>query len=101
MPLIVNYTPTVKQKETTRFIGIGIDRFADNQYNLQYSSKDIRDLSKKLKEKYKDDIIIDTLFNEDVTVSNVKALKQKLQQTTENDKVIIGLLRSRYAEQRI
>jgi WD40 repeat protein len=90
MPLVVNYTPAVKQKETIRFIGIGIDRFSDYQYNLQYSSKDIRDLSKKLKEKYREDIIIDTLFNEDVTVNNVKALKQKLQQTTENDKVIIA-----------
>ena len=90
MPLIVNYTAAVNQKEMTRFIGIGIDKFADNKYNLQYSSKDIRDLSIKLKEKYGDNIIIDTLFNENVTVSNVKALKQKLQQTTENDKVIIA-----------
>ena len=57
---------------------------------MQYSAKDIRDLSKKLKEKYKEDIIIDTLFNENVTVSNVKALKQKLLQTTENDKVVIA-----------
>jgi len=90
MPLIVNYTPAVKHKETTRFIGIGIDQFADNQYNLQYSAKDIRDLSIKLKEKFKDNIIIDTLFNEQVTISTVKALKQKLLQTNENDKVIIA-----------
>ncbi|MDZ4796473.1 MAG: caspase family protein, partial [Bacteroidota bacterium] len=58
-------------------------------------------LAKKLKEKYKENIIIDTLFNENVTISNVKALKQKLQQTTENDKVIIaysghGLLSKEY-----
>ncbi len=90
MPLTVNYSPAVKQKESVRFIGIGIDQFAESQYNLQYSAKDIRDLSKKLKEKYKDDIIIDTLFNENVTTSNVKALKQKLLQTTENDKVIVA-----------
>ena len=90
MPLQVNYTAAEKQKEMTRFIGIGIDKFSDSQYNLQYSSKDIRDLAKKLKEKYKDDIIIDTLFNENVTVSNIKALKQKLQQTSVNDKVIIS-----------
>ena len=89
MPLLVNYTPAVKQKEQTYFIGIGIDRFTDNKYNLKYSTKDIRDLSKKLKEKYSD-IIIDTLFNENVTISNVKALKQKLLQTSVNDKVIIS-----------
>jgi len=90
MPLTVNYSPAVKQKETVRFIGIGIEKFADSKYNLQYSSKDIRDLAKKMKEKYKGDIIIDTLFNEKVTVANVKALKQKLQQTTVNDKVIVA-----------
>jgi WD40 repeat protein len=90
MPLTVNYAPVVKQKESLRFIGIGIDKFADPKNNLQYSSKDIRDLATKLKAKYKDDIIIDTLFNENVTVSNIKALKQKLQQTSVNDKVIIS-----------
>jgi hypothetical protein len=90
MPLYVNYTPAVKQKEMTRFIGIGIDQFKESNYNLQYSSKDIRDLAVKLKEQYKDNIIIDTLFNENVTTANVKALKQKLQQTSVNDKVIVS-----------
>jgi WD40 repeat protein len=90
MPLYVNYTPVVKQKEMTRFIGIGIDKFSESQYNLQYSTKDIRDLAQKLKKKYGDDMLIDTLFNENVTTANVKALKQKLLQTTENDKVIVS-----------
>ena len=90
MPIIINYTPAVKQKESTRFIGIGVDKFVDNQYNLQYSVKDIRDLAVKLKEKYRDNIIIDTLFNQNVTVSNVKALKAALLKTNENDKVIIA-----------
>ncbi len=101
IPLLVKYLPTVKLKESTRFIGIGIDKFVDKQYNLQYSTKDIRDLAIKLKWKYGSTIIIDTLFNENVTVSNVKALKQKLQQTSENDKVIIaysghGMLNEEY-----
>ena len=90
MPLVVKYTPVVQQKETTYFIGIGIDKFADATYNLNYSTKDIRDLAVKLKQKYGDNIVIDTLFNEHVSISNVKALKQKLLQTTVNDKVIIS-----------
>ena len=90
IPLQVKYTPANPVKESIRFIGIGIDKFSDSQYNLEYSSKDIRDLAKKLKEKYKDNIIIDTLFNENVTVSSVKALKLKLQQTSVNDKVIVS-----------
>ena len=89
MPLLVNYTPATKQTEKTYFIGIGIDQFVDSKYNLKYSTKDIRDLSKKLKEKYSN-LIIDTLFNEHVTISNVKLLKQKLLQTSVNDKVIIS-----------
>ena len=90
MPLTVNYAPAVKPKEKIRFVGIGIDKFSDSKHNLQYSAKDIRDLALKLKEKYGESIIIDTLFNENVSVSNVKALKQGLLQTSVNDKVIIA-----------
>ncbi|MEO6253085.1 MAG: caspase family protein, partial [Ferruginibacter sp.] len=90
LPLRVNYTPAVKKEAKTYFIGIGIDQFSDNKYNLKYSVKDIRDLSKKLKQKYGNEIVIDTLFNKDVTIGNVKALKKKLQQTSVNDKVIIS-----------
>ncbi|RZL15008.1 MAG: hypothetical protein EOO89_15180, partial [Pedobacter sp.] len=101
MPLRVNYIPSKKPREVVHFIGIGIDQFADSKYNLKYSAKDIRDLSKKLKEKYKEDIIIDTLFNENVTISNVKGLKQRLLKSSENDKVIVaysghGLLSKEY-----
>jgi WD40 repeat protein len=90
MPLYVNYTPPSPQQEIAHFIGIGIDKFADNKFNLQYSSKDIRDLAIKLKEKYKDNIIIDTLFNENVTTANVKKLKAVLLKTSVNDKVIVS-----------
>ena len=90
IPLTIYYTPASAQKEKTYFIGIGIDQFKDTSFNLNYSVKDIRDLSAKLKQQFGNDIIIDTLFNENVTVSNVKALKQKLQQTSVNDKVIIS-----------
>ncbi|MBP6288020.1 MAG: caspase family protein [Ferruginibacter sp.] len=101
IPLTVTYIPAARQKEITYFIGIGIDKFADANYNLRYSTKDVHDLADKLKEKYGNAIIIDTLFNENVTISNVKALRQKLQKTTVNDKVIIsysghGLLSKNY-----
>ncbi len=90
MPLHVNYTPAMPIKESIRFIGIGIDEFADGKNNLQYSVKDIRDLAVKFREEYGENIFIDTLFNQKVTVDNVKVLKQKLLSTTENDKVIIA-----------
>lgn len=90
MPLIVNYTPAVKQKETTYFIGIGIDKFANASKNLQYSAKDIRDLCAAMQKKFGNSIVIDTLLNENVTVENIIALKKTLLQTNINDKVIIS-----------
>ncbi|WP_445908259.1 caspase family protein [Yeosuana sp.] len=90
IPLNVNYTPTNPYKEKTYFIGIGIDKFANDKYNLKYSTKDIRDLASKLKEKLGDNLVIDTLFNKNVTVASVKALKKLLQKTNINDKVIIS-----------
>jgi hypothetical protein len=62
----------------------------DAKHNLKYSAKDIRDLVDSLKNKYGNNITIDTLFNENVSISNVKALKLKLLQTGVNDKVIIS-----------
>ncbi len=101
MPLAVNYKPANAAKEKVYFIGIGIDRFADARHNLTYSTKDIRDLCNKLKAKFGNNLVTDTLLNENVTISNVKALKKKLLQTTVNDKVIIsysghGLLNKAY-----
>jgi WD40 repeat protein len=89
-PLYVMYNPANPLPEKIHFMGIGIDQFSDSQYNLQYSTKDIRDLSLKLKSKFGNSIVIDTLFNEKVTVGNIKALKKKLLQTGVNDKVIVS-----------
>lgn len=90
MPLIVNYSPSVKQKETIYFIGIGIDQFANASKNLQYSSKDIHDLTAAMQQQFGNNVVINTLFNEQVTAENIKALKQTLLQTNVNDKVIIS-----------
>jgi WD40 repeat protein len=90
MPLVVQYNASVTPKETTYFIGIGIDKFANASKNLQYSSKDIHDLSAAMHKQFGNNVVIDTLFNENVTKENIIALKQKLLQTTVNDKVIIS-----------
>ncbi len=88
-PLVVNYTPATPVQEKLHFIGIGINEFKDDQHNLSWSVKDILDLAIKLKEK-NPDIIIDTLFNQKVTRDNILALKQKLLQLKEDDKVMIS-----------
>jgi hypothetical protein len=100
-PIFVNYVPEKVAITKTYFIGIGVDHFKDARYNLTYSSKDIRDMSIAMKKKYGKDIVIDTMFNEDVTIEKVKALKAKLKNTSVNDRVIIaysghGLLSSSF-----
>jgi len=74
----------------TWFIGIGIDRFAEKGHDLNYSVKDIRDLAAKYRERFGETLNIDTLFNEAVSSSAVKALKAKLKKTAANDRVIIA-----------
>lgn len=90
MPLTVTYAPASRQKETTYFIGIGIDKFSNASKNLQYSAKDIHDLATAMKKQFGNNLVIDTLFNENVTVDNIKAMKKRLLQTNINDKVIIS-----------
>lgn len=90
VPLYVRYTPKETPVEKLYFVGIGIDKYQEPGHNLQYSAKDIRDLAKKLKEQYKDNIVIDTLLDEKVTRENVLTLKKRLLISTVNDKVIVA-----------
>jgi len=89
MPLFVKYTASQSQPSKQYFIGIGINQFANTDYNLNWSVKDIRDLAIKFKSKYPN-IMIDTLFDKSVTKENILALKKKLLQLNEDDKVIIS-----------
>jgi WD40 repeat protein len=102
-PLYVNYIPTGNsQKERTYFVGIGINKFASNTNPLSWCVKDIRDLAMKMKEKMGSQfVILDTLFDQQVTLEKIKKLKAELLKTGINDKVIIaysghGLLSKKY-----
>lgn len=91
-PLLVKYLPSsaLRIPEKVHFIGIGINRFLQQNYNLSWSVKDIKDLAASLKRKYGANCSIDTLFNEKATTENIKALKKKLNNTAINDKVVIA-----------
>jgi len=100
-PLYVKYTPPNAYISKTHFIGIGIDHFQEPDHDLSYSVKDVRDLANAMKAKLGDQLTIDTLFNQNVSISNVAALKKRLLETNINDKVIIsysghGLLSKEY-----
>lgn len=101
MPLDIKYAPVTTKQAKVYFVGIGIEQFQNKEYNLKYSAKDIRDIAEALNVRYGDALTVDTLFNENVTLNKVKALKRKLLQTTENDIVILsysghGLLSKSY-----
>lgn len=88
-PLVVHYTPVKPVVEKLYFIGIGINEFLDSTHNLRWCVKDISDLAKRLKTKYGENCEVHTLFNQSVTLQNIRALKQNLLQSTINDKVIV------------
>jgi len=75
---------------TTYFIGIGVSNYKDSTNNLKYAVKDVRDLAETFGAYYTNHVI-DTLLNEQATKANILSLKQKLMQTTVNDRVIIAV----------
>jgi WD40 repeat protein len=90
--LYVTYAPEKTSPAKTYFIGIGINNYSAQSsfVDLSYCVKDIRDLTVALKQKFKDNMVIDTLMNEAASKENILALKQKLMQTSVDDKVIVS-----------
>ncbi len=72
----------------TYFVGIGISNYKDAEFNLKYAEKDVQDLSKMFQQKNAEVFL---LTNENATKENILRLKEKLMQTSVNDKVIISL----------
>ena len=89
-PLNINYKPVTPVQPKIYFIGIGINQFKEEGHNLSWSVKDIHDLVLKFKEKSGNNFIVDTLFDENVTVKNVLAIKARLKKLDVNDKVILA-----------
>ncbi len=90
-PLLVKYVPEKAEDAKVYFIGVGINEFADSNYNLKWCVQDIRDMIRSMRLKYGDKlVIIDTLFNEKATRTNIRNLKRKLFYTGVNDKVIFS-----------
>jgi hypothetical protein len=86
-PTYVNYTPKEEVVSKTYFIGIGVDKFKDATHNLTFCEQDVRDLASAFSGKQSETTL---LTNEQVTKENILSLKQLLQKTTVNDKVIIS-----------
>lgn len=80
------------KKRKTWFVGIGVSDYKDKSMNLRYAAKDIRDLVGTFT-KGKDTayVSVDTLLNENATLKNILALKQKLMKADINDKIIMAV----------
>lgn len=86
----VRYVPQNEIKQDLYLIAVSTSEYKQNQYNLKYAVKDGRDLVQKLVlAKGYDDYHIDTLFDEQVTVDNVKRLKEKLLKSNVEDQVVL------------
>ena len=90
--IYINYKPDQPIISKTYFIGIGINEYS--QYssfkNLAYCVKDIRDLTAAFKEKYRDELVVDTLMDYNASKENILAFRQKLLHTNVEDRVIIS-----------
>ncbi|MFM7682979.1 MAG: caspase family protein, partial [Bacteroidota bacterium] len=86
-PTYVNYTPKEEVVSKTYFIGIGVNEFKDATHNLTFCEQDVLDLASAFSGKQTETTL---LTNEQVTKEKILSLKQLLQKTTVNDKVIIS-----------
>jgi hypothetical protein len=90
-PSYVRFVPQPENsiQGKTYFIGIGVDKFKDTCFNLNYCVKDVTNLSEAIGKDQKNVQSI-LLTNKMVTKESVLKLKELLQKTNVNDKVIIS-----------
>jgi WD40 repeat protein len=86
-PTYVNYTPTKEIVAKTHYIGIGVNAFQDSIHNLKYCVKDVTDLAKSFGGANTE---VKLFTDQQVTKENILALKEYLNKTNVNDKVIIS-----------
>lgn len=78
-------------KPVTYYIGIGVSTYQDSTMNLKFAVKDIEKLEEYFISRYKGDSIKTfKLLNKDVTVENVKSIKDILRKSNVNDRVVIS-----------
>jgi WD40 repeat protein len=84
----INYEPSQKPNPKVWFIGIGVSKYKNEKYNLNYAVKDINDISELLKSKYLTYEPI-LLLNEKATRENVMLINKRLLEETKPDDIVI------------
>ena len=76
-------------KPNLYFVGIGVKDYADQNMNLKFSDKDIRDVANMYgKNKSYGEIYIDTFLNASVTKDILPQIRKRLESSTIHDQVI-------------
>ncbi|MFZ4768749.1 MAG: caspase family protein, partial [Ferruginibacter sp.] len=75
----------------TYVITVGVSQYQDTSFNLVYAAKDAKDIIAAFRKATpNENLVTDSLLNQQATRTNLLALKQKLMQTKVEDKVIIS-----------
>ena len=85
----ISYTPSAPVKSQTYYIGVAVSNYHDSSMNLKYAVKDVQDIATKFKQKDADAktyLYIDSA----VTKQNISAIKQMLNNTSVDDKVVVS-----------
>ena len=86
-PTYVNYTPDNEIVAKTYYIGIGVNEFKESSHNLKYCVKDVTDLAQSFGGPNTE---VKLFTDKQVTKEKILALKEYLNKTSVNDKVIIS-----------
>jgi hypothetical protein len=87
---IITIEAAYSSPEQMYFLGIGIDEYANPELNLKWCKKDILDLASALSKTYDGSFTLDTLFNQNVTLTNISAIRSRLERLGVNDKLIVS-----------
>jgi WD40 repeat protein len=71
------------------FFGIALDEYNESNWNLNYSVKDIRDLVGSISTRDQN-VVVDTLFNNNVTKEAIDSVLDQLAAADPNDKLIMS-----------
>ncbi|MFT3910347.1 MAG: caspase family protein [Ferruginibacter sp.] len=87
-PVYIQYSPDTRIKKNVYFIGIGAAKYSNSGKNLNWAKNDITGVLDFLNVQFPGRVIIDTLFNNQVTVENIRKLRARLARSQPDDIVI-------------
>jgi hypothetical protein len=88
-PLYVQYVPDSVIDRKLYFMGIGVSKYREEGHNLDYAQNDVRDILDSLRRRYGRQLVVDTFFNQQATLENLRKLQSKFSKTRPDDIVII------------